>query len=253
MPKAGPKKLDAREDRFVDEFLVSLKPEEAAIKAGYSPRTARTKSYQWVSNRQHKPHVFDEIQKRKTQRAEETGIDQVWVLKKLVAIADADASEITRIEIGCCRYCHGVGHQYQWRTEDEFQTAQEEHFALPDNARSKAEAPVIAGGYGYRPKKAPHKDCPRCDGYGRPRTVLADTSRLSPEAKALFAGVKETANGVEIKTQDKMKAIDMIARHVGFFEKDNAQAAGPIAEAIGEIQKRMAGPPIRRDEPGAPA
>lgn len=68
------KKLDNRETTFVLEYLVSLDPKDAAIKAGYSPSIAASKAYQWVSNGKAKPHVFDAIEKARQKMAEKLGI-----------------------------------------------------------------------------------------------------------------------------------------------------------------------------------
>jgi phage terminase small subunit len=54
--------LDARESRFVDEYLIDLDTERAALAAGYSPSMAKSKAYQWVSNGKVKNHVFMEVQ-----------------------------------------------------------------------------------------------------------------------------------------------------------------------------------------------
>jgi phage terminase small subunit len=41
---ARDKPLDAREQRFVDEYLIDLDPRRAALAAGYSATMARTKA-----------------------------------------------------------------------------------------------------------------------------------------------------------------------------------------------------------------
>lgn len=78
------KKLDAREQRFVDEYLLDLDPKRAALAAGYAETTASTKSFGWVSNSQStKPHVFAAAAKAKAQRSEQTKIDADWVLETI--------------------------------------------------------------------------------------------------------------------------------------------------------------------------
>ncbi|TXK94584.1 hypothetical protein BMR07_13425 [Methylococcaceae bacterium CS1] len=39
------KKLTKRDSRFIDEYLIDLDVERAAIEAGYSPTTAASKAY----------------------------------------------------------------------------------------------------------------------------------------------------------------------------------------------------------------
>ncbi len=88
------KKLDNKEKRFVEEYMIDLKPERAAIEAGYSKTVAHTKAYQWVSNSKIKPHVYEEIMKRFQARSERTKISQDFVLEQLVRMATADIREV---------------------------------------------------------------------------------------------------------------------------------------------------------------
>ena len=80
------KKLDARERRFVGEYLIDLDPKRAALEAGYSKTMAASKAYQWVSNCKVKPHVFAAIQKAEDRRAQRTEITQDRVLFELASL-----------------------------------------------------------------------------------------------------------------------------------------------------------------------
>lgn len=91
-----PKKLDAKEARFVCEYLVDLDPKRAAVEAGYSKSVAASKAYQWVSNGKVKPHVFEAIQKAMKSRSERTEITQDMVLKELANIAFTDIRNAVR-------------------------------------------------------------------------------------------------------------------------------------------------------------
>lgn len=85
-----PKPLDAREARFVDEYLIDLDPKRAAIAAGYSPSMAASKAYQWVSDGKAKPHVFEAVQKAMDRRSKRTEITADRVLSELAKIGFAD-------------------------------------------------------------------------------------------------------------------------------------------------------------------
>jgi phage terminase small subunit len=89
----------AKEERFIDEYLIDLDPERAALTAGYSASVARTKAYRWVSNSQQneKLHVKLEIDRRIRRRAERTEITQDNVLKELALIAFADMKDYIEI------------------------------------------------------------------------------------------------------------------------------------------------------------
>ena len=77
------KQLDAREQRFVEEYLLDLDPKRAALEAGYAGTTAASKAYQWVSNIKVKPHVFRAIAEAQAERSERTKIDADWVLETI--------------------------------------------------------------------------------------------------------------------------------------------------------------------------
>jgi phage terminase small subunit len=65
----------------------------------------------------------------------------------------------------------------------------------------------------------------------------ADTRTLSPKAKLLYAGVKQTRDGFEIKMRDQDKAMENVAKHLGMFvEKHEHTGAdgGPIVVKLPE-------------------
>ena len=46
---------------------------------------------------------------------------------------------------------------------------------------------------------------------------IKPTAGLTEEQKKAIAGIKEGANGIEIKLVDKTKALEMLSRHLGLF------------------------------------
>jgi len=46
---------------------------------------------------------------------------------------------------------------------------------------------------------------------------IKPTANLTDEQKKAIAGIKEGANGIEIKLVDKTKALEMLSRHLGLF------------------------------------
>lgn len=82
--------LDAKERRFVEEYLIDLDPRRAATAAGYSASVAGSKAYQWVSNSKIKPHVFDAIKNAMDQRSKRAEITADRVLSELAKIGFAD-------------------------------------------------------------------------------------------------------------------------------------------------------------------
>ena len=47
--------------------------------------------------------------------------------------------------------------------------------------------------------------------------TLTETAELSADQRAAIAGIKQGASGVEIKLHDKIKAIELLGRHIGMF------------------------------------
>jgi len=224
--KPGAVELTPRQSRFVDEYLKDLSATQAAIRAGYSKKTAGRTGHENLK----KPEIAREIQARMNDRAKRTHITAEKVLERWWEIATADPAEITQVRRGCCRHCHGEDHQFQWKNEEEF-------------ARAMASAefgkePSDAGGYGFRDFNLPHPGCPECGGEGVPRVYAEDTRNLAGSAKLLFAGVKQTKDGLEVKMHDQAKALENVARHLGMFTDrvDHVSSDGSMAPKPTTIQ-----------------
>ncbi len=84
------KKLTPKQNRFVDEYLIDLNATQAAIRAGYSPRTARAIACENLA----KPDIQEAIALAKQARAEATKIDSEWVLRQAVALYQRCMQEI---------------------------------------------------------------------------------------------------------------------------------------------------------------
>ena len=59
--------------------------------------------------------------------------------------------------------------------------------------------------------------------------ILTDTSKLSESQIKAIAGIKEGKNGIELKLNDKEKALELLGRHLGMF-KDKLEVTGLEAE-----------------------
>lgn len=82
--------LSPKEQRFVDEYLIDLDPQRAAVAAGYSETTARTKSYGWIGKPTDKPHVYEAVQAAQSARAEKLELDADDVLRHALQLAVYD-------------------------------------------------------------------------------------------------------------------------------------------------------------------
>lgn len=214
--------LTPRDEVFRDEYLIDLNPYRAAKAAGYAETTARIRSYGWVKNPEEKPELYRQIKEAMKDRSERTGITADKVLERYWQIAQADPNELTQVRRVNCRHCNGVNHQYQWKDEKEYELILQEVIAeekkiQKDDPDYRAVYPTDDGGYGFIPIAMPHEDCPKCYGEGKVDIYFGDTRYLSPQAQALFAGVKTTKDGIEVKMHDQKTALDQVARHLGMF------------------------------------
>jgi phage terminase small subunit len=157
-----------------------------------------------------KPYIQAAIAEARKAQQERTQVDADRVVTEAWNIVPADSRELVQVKVGCCRHCWGEGFRYQ-RTVGEFNHDREQH-ALKNAAPAEFDE---KGGIGFDPLKPPHPACPDCGGDGHPRTVLADTRRLSPRAVALYAGAKMTKYGIEISMRDKGAAMEKLFKHLG--------------------------------------
>jgi phage terminase small subunit len=68
----------------------------------------------------------------------------------------------------------------------------------------------------------------------RGRTVLMyDLKKLPARHRAAIKSVKMGKYGLEIQFHDKIGAMEMLAKHLGYFEKDNSQKAASGVAVIG--------------------
>lgn len=68
--------LTPKQQRFVEEYLVDLNGTQAAIRAGYSAKTANEQAARLLA----KVSIAGAVQTAKAVRAEKTGFDAEWVL-----------------------------------------------------------------------------------------------------------------------------------------------------------------------------
>lgn len=83
-------KLTDKQARFVDEYLVDLNATQAAIRAGYSEKTA-----QWIGPQLlTKTHVLEAVQVAQQSRSKRVLIDADYVLARLAQVDEMDVLDI---------------------------------------------------------------------------------------------------------------------------------------------------------------
>lgn len=226
-----------REDRFVAEYLVDLDATKALRRTGFAPAgkgSTRTLAWQMMA----RPRVAEKIAAAMAERSVRTAITADAVLARLWDIANADPRELIEYRRTCCRYCHGAAFGYQ-RTPGEM-ARDRAKWEAAQTKKSKEEFDEL-GGVGFNGALPPRTDCPECFGEGIERPYVHDTRKLSPAALVLYAGVKQTKGGIEVKMHDQAAALVNVGRHLGMFAEKapDAQDAQAVAAQVREALRAM--------------
>jgi phage terminase small subunit len=201
--------LRERYEDFCGHFVATRNPMQA-YRLAFVVDKARTP--QWVQAKAKAmladPAIMARVQALRDDAAAQTLTSVRELLADYHDIATADPNELMSYCATACMHC--------WA--DEYAT-------LCAAALDKGEPlPTITGPYygHYRPSNL---QCEHCGGAGDGgfRVVLHDTRRLSPQARKLFKGVKETqtkfGTNFEVMVHDQMAARDALGRVLGAFKE----------------------------------
>ena len=177
-------KLTPKQMRFVDEWLIDFNGKQAAIRAGYSAKTAEATAARLLRN----VKVQAEISRRQKELQKRTEVSQDRVVKELARIAFSDMTDYAQVETRMIEKDDGTEVSYQ-------------------------------------------------------AVALKETAELSAEQRAALAGIKQGANGIEVKLHDKIKALELLGRHIGMFTdklevKGAIDIASVLAAARGRVRER---------------
>lgn len=89
-------KLTAKQQRFIEEYLIDLNATQAAIRAGYSPKTANEQGARLLAN----VSVQEEVSKAMADRSRRTGISQERVIRELARIAFVNPQKVINTDDG---------------------------------------------------------------------------------------------------------------------------------------------------------
>ena len=190
--------LTAKQKRFCDEYLIDLNATQAAIRAGYSEKTA----YRTGADNLRKPQIEEYIAKRQKELSRSTEITQERVIKELALIAFSNNAD----------YAHVV----------EKKMKAEVGGALVDVLDEDGK-PVM---------------------YRTVEPVL--TEELTEEQKRSLAVIKKGREGLEVKSCDKVKALELLGKHLGIFtEKIEANVNDTTRSELSELlaQRKARGDP----------
>ena len=190
--------LTDKQKRFCDEYLIDLNATQAAIRAGYSPKTAEQTASRLLRN----VKVQEYIAKRQKELSRSTEITQERVIKELALLAFSNNAD----------YAHVVEKKMQVEAGG----------ALVD-VLDKDGKPVM---------------------YRTVEPVL--TEELTEEQKRALAVIKKGRDGLEVKSCDKVKALELLGKHLGIFtDKIEANVNDTTRSELQELlaQRKARGEP----------
>lgn len=93
-------KLNPKQEKFIDEYLIDLNATQAAIRAGYSQKTAQEQASRLLSN----VIISDEIKRRRETTSNKLNITRESIIEDLINIknnqmAEAPFAAIKAIEV----------------------------------------------------------------------------------------------------------------------------------------------------------
>jgi len=196
------------EEAFITEYMRNGMNGTAAwmfTHPGSTPDQASTNAAKWLR----KGRVAARITAERSRLAAQHEMSRDQLLTEFLAIVRADPNELMQMRAVACSTCWGGDPTRKGRWVE------------------------------------PDPECQECMGDGHSVPWFSDTRKLSPEARALFAGVKLTKDGATILVHDKMAALVNIGKILGAYEKDNEQKRPELSEAIasfvGQLHKEGAG------------
>lgn len=88
--------MTKKQKRFIEEYLIDLNATQAAIRAGYSPKTAKDIGCENLA----KPNISDALDKAMAERSRRTGINQDRILLELARIGLAKITDVVDPDTG---------------------------------------------------------------------------------------------------------------------------------------------------------
>lgn len=170
-------------------FVNAIAENEAisATKAAILAGYSETTAAKIGSENLQKDNIIKAIADRREQLAAAAGITPALILREWLAIATANPAELVSVLKFCCPEC--------WEMDE-------------------AQLP-------------PNDTCKACRGAGVGLVNVADTRTLTGSARRLYAGAKQTKDGIEIKMRDQDGALAKLADYLGMLNKSKGELSGP--------------------------
>lgn len=193
--------LSPKQRQFVQEYLVDLNATQAAIRAGYSAKTAKQQGARLLTN----VDVATALSEAQAKRAERVEITQDMVLKELAKIGFSDIRKAVK-----------------WQSNvavaaPEFMA---DHINVDEMMENGLDAikPAITN-----------------------QVELVDSTEIDDDTAAAIAEIAQTdRGGLKVKFHDKRAALVDIGRHLGMFKDGastvNVNIAPSLAHFYGSTQ-----------------
>lgn len=186
--------LTPTEEAFITEYLRNNQNGTAAWIFTH-PGTPPDRAAVYAYRLVRKRQVAERIASERSRLARQHEITRDQLLAEFLAIARADPNELVQMRAVACAKCWGGAENRGRWTE-------------------------------------PDPECEDCLGDGHAVPWIADTRKLSREARALYAGIHQTKEGIKILMHDKVAALVNAGKIIGAFELDNKQKDQTTAEVL---------------------
>lgn len=177
-------KITEKQERFAQEYIIDLNATQSYKRAGYSAKSdevAASEGFKLLRN----PKVAARIAELQLERQKRTEITQDRVLKELAAIGFSEITDFVQV----------VESTYEQPKDDPF--AQDNGEDDEDGLPKVTETKFFRG------------------------VEIFETSKMPKTAVPAIASIKQGRSGIELRLHDKVKALELMGRHLGIFEKDN--------------------------------
>jgi len=222
--------LDERQAKFIDLWLVTQNATRSYQDAGFECKNDAVAAAA-ASRLLRKVREHPYTQAKRAELFAKTEEITNRVIERVYGAAMADPRELAEVVYKCCRYCHGVGHEYQMtpREMKEREARYEQAVAEAKKERKKPPEFNPLGGIGFDLTQDPHPECPECNGVGVRVEIINDTRYLSPGALALYGGWKVTKEGgAEVKIADQRPYLELLGRIFNM----NIEPAAPLVAVV---------------------
>jgi phage terminase small subunit len=163
--------------RFCEEFIIDLNGTQAAIRAGYSAKTAHVQASRLLSYAK----VQEKIAELQQLRSKRTEITADMVLKELAYVGFAKITDFLKV------------------SEASIDVEKEDPIGDDDGEDDEDGLPVITERRFFK------------------MVEIFETDKMPPEAIPAIASIKQGVKGIEVKLHDKVKSLELIGRHLGMF------------------------------------